>query len=365
MMTTAHPLTGNQKGVTAWLLTGCLLIMAMVVIGGVTRLTHSGLSMVKWNLFGTTPPLTTEKWNVLFDQYKQSPEFLLVNAHFGLNDFKRIFWWEFIHRFLGRTIGLAFILPFAWFAWKKQLSSRATKRLLLILGLGMAQGIFGWIMVKSGLNRVPHVSHYLLALHLGTAFITFALTFWLWMDVRRFSYGEIVVERKTRILAISLIALTSVQIIYGAFVAGLKAGVYYPEFPMMGASIIPWEVAMQQPLITKLFANGVVVQFIHRVLGMLIVVNVLALLYSVRNQVLSTPMKRALYLTSGIALLQVTLGISTLLLGVAVWIASLHQLTAFVLFGAVLYLAYVTRNNVTASAQPETLMQDQLRTKRE
>lgn len=355
----------NRKGIATWLLAGCLLIMAMVVIGGITRLTHSGLSMVKWNLFGSAPPLTTEKWNVLFDQYRQSPEFLLVNAHFGLNDFKRIFWWEFIHRFLGRTIGLAFVIPFVWFAWKKQLSSRLMKRLLLILGLGMAQGIFGWIMVKSGLNRVPHVSHYLLALHLGTAFMTFALTFWLWMDVQRFSPDEAGVRRKTRTLAFTLIALTSVQIIYGAFVAGLKAGVYYPEFPMMGASIIPWEAGMEQPLMTKLFANGVVVQFIHRVLGMLIVVNVLALLYSVRDQLLSLPLKRALYLTTGIALLQVTLGISTLLLGVAVWVASLHQLTAFVLFGAVLYLLYVTRNAATASVQPETSMQDRLHTKQE
>lgn len=344
-----------RNAVARWLLAGCVLIMAMVVIGGITRLTHSGLSMVKWNIFGSAPPLTDAKWDLLFAQYKESPEYRLVNSGYTIEDFKNIFWWEFIHRFLGRTIGLVFIVPFVWFIARKKFTPPVLRRLLVILGLGMLQGIFGWIMVKSGLNTVPHVSHYLLALHLATAFTTFGLTFWLFLTVITPVQQRSALSTASRRWLLTLFTLIGVQIIYGAFVAGLKAGWYYPQFPMMGDYWIPPEAFSESPFWKNLLANGVAVQFIHRLLGTLIVCNVIAFVWSVRKASLTAAYRTAIVLLCTAVTIQFTLGVATLLWHVPVALASAHQAVAFLLFGVMLYLLH---NRKQASEGHDRIEQD-------
>lgn len=329
-----------NKWVVRWLLCGCVLIMMMVIIGGITRLTHSGLSMVKWSVFGSVPPMSQEKWQILFDQYKQSPEFLLINSHYSLEDFKSIFWWEFIHRFLGRTIGIVFIVPFMWFVVKKQLSKVLFRKLLFLLGLGGLQGVFGWIMVKSGLNQDPHVSHYLLALHLATAFTTFAYTFWLALDLIRERSNLPEVPVRIRRLVIIQLVLVSVQIVYGAFVAGLKAGYFYPQFPMMGEYFLPPEATFMSPMWKNLLENPVGVQFIHRVLAMLITGNTLALFIYGRRTKLSSAYSNGIQLLVLAVVIQFTLGVLTLLMKVPVSVASLHQVGAFFLLAIAIYLLH-------------------------
>lgn len=329
-----------NRWIVRWLLCGCALIMMMVIIGGITRLTHSGLSMVKWSVFGSVPPMSQEKWQVLFDQYKQSPEFQLINSHYNLQDFKSIFWWEFIHRFLGRTIGIVFIVPFLWFVVKKQLSKALLKKLLFLLGLGGLQGVFGWIMVKSGLNQVPHVSHYLLALHLATAFTTFAYTFWLALDLIRERSNVVEVPVRIKRMVNLQLILVSVQIVYGAFVAGLKAGYYYPQFPMMGEYFLPPDATFMSPMWKNLLENPVGVQFIHRVLAMLITVNALALILYGRKTKLSSAYRKGIQLLVLAIAIQFTLGVMTLLMKVPVSVASLHQVGAFFLLAITIFLLH-------------------------
>lgn len=331
---------GFNVWIYRWLILGCMLVMTMVVIGGITRLTGSGLSMTKWSVFGTTPPLSAEKWEMLFDQYKQSPEFQQINTNFTLGDFKNIFWWEFVHRFLGRTIGIVFIIPFIWFAIRKQLPAGYFGKLLLLLGLGGMQGVFGWIMVKSGLNKVPHVSHYLLALHLATAFTTFGYTFWLALGLirSRNSGGQIPAQIKS--LVRMELLLVSLQIVYGAFVAGLKAGWYYPQFPMMGDYWLPPDATHMSPAWKNVLENPVGVQFIHRVIATLIVINTIALFVAARKAKLSDAFKRGLQLLTATVAVQFTLGVITLLLLVPVFTASLHQVGAFFLLGITIYLLF-------------------------
>lgn len=330
----------SNRWIVRWLLCGCALIMMMVIIGGITRLTHSGLSMVKWSVFGSVPPMSQDRWEVLFDQYKLSPEFKLINSDYSIEDFKSIFWWEFIHRFLGRTIGIVFILPFLWFVVKKQLPAGYLRKLIFLLGLGGLQGVFGWIMVKSGLNQVPHVSHYLLALHLGTAFLTFGYTFWLALGLMMSGKDTSEVPSRLKQLVRLELVLVAIQIVYGAFVAGLKAGLYYPQFPMMGDHWLPPDATFMSPMWKNLLENPVGVQFIHRVLAMLIVVNTVVLLAWARNTNLSSAFRSGLRYLAAIVVVQFTLGVITLLMQVPVFAASVHQLGAFFLLAVCIYLLH-------------------------
>lgn len=329
-----------NRWIIRWLLCGCALIMTMVIIGGITRLTHSGLSMVKWSVFGSVPPMSQEKWEVLFDQYKQSPEYQLINSHYGLEDFKSIFWWEFIHRFLGRTIGIVFLVPFLWFVIRKQLPPGYLRKLIFLLGLGGLQGVFGWIMVKSGLNKDPHVSHYLLALHLATAFTTFAYTFWLALDLMRQRSNTVEVPVRMKRLVNLLLVLVSIQIVYGAFVAGLKAGYYYPQFPMMGDHFLPPDATFMTPMWKNMLENPVGVQFIHRILAMLVVLNSGALIFFGRNEKLGTTYRKGIQVLALAIVAQFTLGVMTLLMKVPVSVASVHQLGAFFVLAITMYLLH-------------------------
>ena len=246
----------DNKKVIYWLLTGCVLIFIMVVVGGITRLTHSGLSISNYKLIsGTIPPMNEVEWQEAFELYKQYPEYQKINNRFTLEEFKDIYFWEWIHRVIGRFIGLVFFIPFVYFLLKKQLSKATVKKCLLLLFLGGFQGFLGWYMVKSGLVDRPDVSHYRLAMHLTTAFITFAFTLWVALDLWFPKKKEI--NRSFRNLIRIGLLLLLVQIVWGAFVAGLDAGWIHNHWPLMSdGQLIHETVTIEQQPVWRNFVEG-------------------------------------------------------------------------------------------------------------
>jgi len=327
----------QNKSVVIWLLTGCLLIFLMVVIGGITRLTHSGLSMVDWNpIMGFIPPLNEADWNVAFEKYKLYPEYQLVNSHFTLEEFKSIFFWEYLHRVIGRVIGLVFIIPFIYFLIRKRLSKKVIFQSLILLAMGGLQGFIGWWMVKSGLVKDPDVSHYRLATHLITAFLTFAYTFWV-------ALGLIYEDKKTldfkalRVTLYFIFGATVIQIIYGAFVAGLNAGFVMNTFPKMGDQWINDSVTALTPFWTN-FVEGIGgVQFVHRYLAYVVVSLILYFAIACRKYELSIRQKIATKTMLYAVGVQFLLGVFTLLYAVPVWLGVVHQVGAFLLLASVVY----------------------------
>lgn len=327
----------QNKSVVIWLLTGCLLIFLMVIIGGITRLTHSGLSMVDWNpIMGFIPPLNEADWNVAFEKYKLYPEYQLVNSHFTLEEFKSIFFWEYLHRVIGRVIGLVFIIPFIYFLIRKRLSKKVIFQSLILLAMGGLQGFIGWWMVKSGLVKDHDVSHYRLATHLITAFLTFAYTFWV-------ALGLIYEDKKTldfkalRVTLYFIFGATVIQIIYGAFVAGLNAGFVMNTFPKMGDQWINDSVTALTPFWTN-FVEGIGgVQFVHRYLAYVVVSLILYFAIACRKYELSIRQKIATKTMLYAVGVQFLLGIFTLLYAVPVWLGVVHQVGAFLLLASVVY----------------------------
>ncbi|NBG64706.1 COX15/CtaA family protein [Acidiluteibacter ferrifornacis] len=330
----------SKRPIIIWLFTGCFFIFSMVVIGGVTRLTNSGLSMVEWNLLmGSLPPMNETEWMVVFEKYKQFPEYQLINSHFTLEEFKDIFFWEYLHRLLGRVVGLVFIIPFIYFLAKKMISRKLFFQLLLLLFMGGFQGFLGWYMVKSGLNKDPDVSHYRLAMHLITAFITFAYTFWV-------ALGLIYPNREKRVnhplknSAFFLLGITIVQIVWGAFVAGLNAGKIYNTWPKMGEQWIADSVTAIQPLWHNFVEGLGGVQFVHRYLAYIVVATVLWLVVKSRKMLLDKSQSIGLKILLGTVLFQFVLGVITLLMAVPVWLGVMHQLGAFFLLGSTVYVVH-------------------------
>lgn len=337
----------SKKAIITWLLIGCVLVYAMVLIGGITRLTHSGLSMVEWNMIvGSLPPSSAADWHVLFEKYKLSPEYQQLNNHFGIEEFKSIFWWEYIHRFLGRLIGLIFIVPFVYFLVKKKITGKLLRDLTVILFLGAFQGVLGWYMVKSGLVKNPHVSHYRLAAHLISAFTVFGFTFWVALGLV-FRNNKSLPQNKKLINWSYVLLITVVcQIIYGAFVAGLKAGYYYPTFPKMGNEWIADGVTTLSP-IWKNFLEGIPgVQFIHRYLAYLVVVIVVVIYILSKKEITNPLQKVAIQSVSAIVIMQFLLGVFTLIYSVPVSLGVLHQTGAFLLFSASIFLLFQFKNPV-------------------
>ena len=338
----------HRRFLIGWLFTGCALIFLMVILGGITRLTHSGLSMVDWHLvLGSLPPFTEADWQEPFRKYQQSPEFQQLNAHYTIKEFKQIYWWEYTHRLLGRIIGLVFLLPFLYLVVRWKLSRPLLLRLLVLLALGAFQGVLGWYMVKSGLVKNPYVSHYRLAAHLISAFTLFGFTFWLALQLL-FPKTEIKQQRpqmprqlgKLPLLARALLGVTVVQIIYGAFVAGLRAGLSYNTFPKMGAYWISPDAFALQPLWLNFLEGGAGVQLVHRYLA-IIVVALAVFMYRLAKDLRLHPLQRvALFFVLAMVALQFYLGVTTLLLAVPVWLGVLHQAGAFLLFAAVLLLCF-------------------------
>lgn len=334
-----------HKAIILWLLIGCFLIYAMVVIGGITRLTHSGLSMVEWNMIvGSLPPMSDADWLIPFEKYKQSPEYQLINNQFTLNEFKSIYWWEYIHRLLGRTIGLVFIIPFFYFLLKKKFDKALLKKMYILLALGAFQGFLGWFMVKSGLQKEPHVSHYRLAAHLISAFTVFGFTFWYALDLLHPKATEANdTINKVQRLARIVFSIVVLQIIYGAFVAGLKAGLFYNTFPRMGDSYFPDTIFSFDPFLRNFVENPSGVQFIHRCIAYIVVIAVAFLWDKARKLELTDTQRSAANFMMIVVGVQFLLGIITLLFAVPIIMGVLHQTGAFVLFAAMLYFMHKLR----------------------
>ncbi|WP_187262958.1 COX15/CtaA family protein [Pontibacter beigongshangensis] len=320
-----------NRAIIYWLLSGVFLILAMVIIGGITRLTGSGLSIVEWNVIsGTLPPLSEAAWVRAFEQYKQFPEYQKLNFGMNLEGFKQIFWWEYLHRLLGRMIGIVFIVPFLYFLLKKQLTGWLFKRLLFILLLGAAQGIMGWVMVKSGLSENPHVSHYRLAAHFCLALALIGVILWTIDDLTSSGQPRHTPVRLRRLSKIVLAAIL-LQVIFGAFVAGLKAGFSYNTYPLMNGEFFPSHLKGYLAW-SEVLNNGAAVQFIHRWLGVLLLLLIFFFWHSSRGQHLVYATQLILLLILITALVQFGLGIVTLLFAVPVSLGVLHQVVAVVLF---------------------------------
>lgn len=337
----------HARIIAAWLLVGCALVAATLVVGGLTRLTGSGLSMVDWEpVSGVVPPMSAEGWEREFAAYRDSPEYRLVNRGMSLGEFKRIFWFEYAHRLLGRVIGLVFIVPFAVFLIRRMIPRSLIPRLLLLFALGGAQGLLGWWMVRSGLVDIPRVSPYRLTAHLALAVLVYALTLWTALSLLRPGAGDGDAEaargaglRRGAALVVGLAALT---LLSGGFVAGLDAGLVYNTFPRMGDGWIPPDLFGASPWWLSPFEDRTTAQFNHRILAMLLLAGVTVLWWACARRA-PAPARTWAHTGFATAWVQAALGVATLLLFVPIPLAALHQANALVLFTALLGLAFELR----------------------
>ena len=328
----------DNKKVVYWLFTGCFLIFIMVIVGGITRLTDSGLSMTDYKLITETiPPLNEEAWIAEFERYKQFPEFQKLHSHFELEDFKEIYFWEWFHRVIGRLIGIVFIIPFLYFLFTKQLTRSTIKKALVLLALGAFQGFLGWYMVKSGLVDMPAVSHYRLAAHLVTAFLTFAYTFWVALDLI-YPKRETVNKAFRNLVRWGMVILL-LQIIWGAFVAGLNAGLIHTTWPLMNeGKLIHETVFIEQNPVWRNFIEGKSgVQFVHRYLAYIVVAIIGYMWYRSRKIALTILQKKAIDFLLVMVFVQFLLGVFTLIYAVPLWLGVAHQVGAFFLLAAMTY----------------------------
>ena len=343
--------------VRGWLISIAALIAIMVLVGGATRLTESGLSIVEWKpVAGVLPPLNQEQWTQAFDAYKTIPQYRQLNAGMDIDEFKTIFWWEWSHRLLGRVIGIAYLLPFLWFMRRGVLGADLKRRLWLIFGLGALQGAVGWWMVASGLSQRVEVSHYRLATHLVLALLIFAGI--VWTVCRLPDRARSAASSRLRITSLALLVLTFVQLYLGALVAGLRAGKIYNTWPDIDGGLIPSAARLffEAPWWRNLFDNTLTVQFEHRMVGYaLLVTAVLHALDAVRSRAERSTVNGALWLAA-VVTLQATLGILTLLDQVPMDLALAHQAVAI----AVLTLA-VFQAEQLARRQPQQATQKMAR----
>ncbi|MBA4142137.1 MAG: COX15/CtaA family protein [Nitrosospira sp.] len=335
-----------QKSIAVWLLACCALVFAIVVVGGVTRLTHSGLSIVEWQpIVGTVPPLSQADWEELFEKYHQTPQYKKVNLGMSLDEFKGIFWWEYFHRLLGRVIGLAFFFPFLYFVAKHALDRPLGLKLTGIFVLGGLQGAMGWYMVKSGLVDDPHVSQYRLTAHLGLAFIIYAAMFRVALGLLE-PVGTSLVNHRVRGLhrfSTTLTTLIFIMVLSGGFVAGIRAGLAYNTFPLMNGHFIPPEILLLEPWYRNFFENMAAVQFQHRLIAWMLMILIPVFWYKSRNLPLSGTAHLACTVLLIMLVVQITLGISTLLLAVPLPLAAAHQAGALLLFTAALWVNHELR----------------------
>jgi cytochrome c oxidase assembly protein subunit 15 len=317
--------------VKGWLFAVAALVFCMVIVGGATRLTDSGLSITEWQpLLGAIPPFTEAHWQEAFDKYRQIPEYQLVNKGMSLDEFKFIYWWEWAHRFLGRIIGLAFFLPFAYFALTGSLSLKTALRCGVLFVLGGLQGALGWYMVSSGLVDRVDVSQYRLAAHLTLATVIFGAILWVGFGLGR---GRRAPESGREWMALLIVALVVLQVAAGGFVAGLDAGFGYNTWPLMEGALVPNGLFTAAPWWRNMFENAMTVQFNHRMLAYVIAVLVAGYAYVVRSP-------GSLILLAAVGL-QVVLGIWTLLWGVPLWLGLAHQGGALVVLAAAIWNLHV------------------------
>ena len=319
----------KKRAIAIWLFVLCAMIFAMVLLGGATRLTHSGLSMVEWRpLFGVLPPMSEAAWQNVFQQYQKFPEYQKINFAMSLAEFKRIFLFEYSHRVLGRAIGVAFAVPFLYFLLRRHLSWQLAPRLAVMFVLGALQGVLGWYMVQSGLVERPDVSPYRLTAHLGLAVIIYAYMLWTAMSLLQPVRRAAMVAGRVRALRIAAPIVTGavfLTILSGGFVAGNDAGLAYNSFPLMDGRFVPADIFRLEPWWRNFFENLPLVQLDHRLLALLAIIATMILWLASLRQPLSTGARRAFGAWAAVALAQLALGISTLLLLVPVPLGVAHQ----------------------------------------
>jgi len=330
----------SNRAIAIWLFVVAALIFSMVVLGGVTRLTRSGLSMVEWEpIMGVVPPITEAQWQETFDKYKQFPEYQKINKGMSVHEFKSIFWFEYSHRLLGRVIGLAFLIPFIFFVVRKQIKKQDVPKYLFMFVLGGLQGLLGWYMVKSGLVNRPHVSQYRLTAHLVAAIGIYSYILWVaWGLIVPKQDAEATRLRSVRNLGIVLAGLIVLMIISGGFVAGTKAGLAYNTFPTMNGYWIPDGMYALQPWWLNWFENATTIQFNHRMIAWVLMLAVPAFWFHARRQAPDQATQIALHLLLVMFVIQATLGITTLLHAVPVGLGAAHQAGALLLLSTVLYV---------------------------
>ena len=323
-----------------WLTVSLFLVLLMVIIGGLTRLTNSGLSITEWELFkGILPPLNNSSWNAYFELYKEIPQYKLLNFNMNMEEFKVIFYWEYFHRILGRIIGLFFLLPLIYFVLKKKINNKYLSICYLVLFLILLQGFVGWYMVESGLVNNITVSHYRLSLHLSIAFIIISLLFWNLLNIKKKTINNFFSNNTNNYYFYILILLIFLQIILGAFVSGLDAGRIYQTWPLMDYTYFPADVTINNLKDFFDFNNHGLIQFYHRNIAYLIIAYVLLMGFFIFKYNMIKIVK-PFYILSFFLFLQIVLGIITLISGLNIYLASLHQITSVFLLLSALNLYY-------------------------
>ena len=344
MINSPPPSRRDHAAIAAWLFAVLAMLFAMVVLGGVTRLTQSGLSMVEWHpVSGWLPPISDTEWQETFRNYQQFPEFRKLNFTMGLAEFKKIFWLEYMHRLWGRLIGIAFFVPLVYFVARRRVDWRLGTKLGVLFVLGGLQGVLGWYMVKSGLVERPDVSQYRLSAHLGAALVIYGYMLWVALGVL-FPKPETPPGR--RILwrsSLAVVALVFVTVLSGAFVAGTDAGFAYNTFPLMAGQWVPDGLFDIDPLYLNFFENITTIQFDHRLLAEALFVVIAAFWLMARGAALTARARHAVNGLAAMAVVQIALGITTLLLVVPVALAAAHQAGALVLYTMAVWLAHELR----------------------
>jgi cytochrome c oxidase assembly protein subunit 15 len=345
-----------RKLISSWLLLGVFMILIQILLGGITRLTGSGLSITQWDvIMGSVPPLNDHDWQQAFNQYKQFPQYTLMNSDMTLNGFKSIFWWEFIHRLWARLMGVAFLIPFIYFLIRKSIDWQLGKKLIMIFVLGALQGLVGWIMVQSGLIDKPWVSPINLSAHLILALILYCYLFWVALDVMQLSHEKQQL-RSLLPFSIFLLTLTFVQLFYGGLMAGNKAALFYPTFPKIGYTFIPQGILTSEPWYLNLISNIGMIQVIHRSLGFILAFSIFYFYLKSRKYRTSDFFKTAFMLLPLLVVVQVVLGILTLInaLGqIPIMYGVLHQLFAVLLLTDIVFITFsLSRQTTQKRDQP-------------
>jgi heme a synthase len=343
----------RRNHLQTWLWTGAVLTFLTLVIGGITRLTQSGLSIVDWQpIMGVIPPLSDAGWQEAFDRYRQFPEYQQLRQGMSLSEFKFIFFWEYLHRMIARLIGVVFLVPFVVFWARGYFDRKLLGRALLLFALGGLQGFVGWYMVSSGLVDQPHVSHYRLAIHLTIAFSIFAGCVWFALDLRDRSRAQGMETSAKRLMTGGLYALgglLALQVFWGALVAGLKAGYYFNTFPLMGGSLVPPFVLGMDPPLINLVENPITVQWVHRILGTVLGLAAITFFLRVWRSAADEPSRRFNVTFLLLILGQYLLGVLTLVFHIPVGLGVAHQAMAMVIFGVWLMWLHHVKNAPSAA----------------
>ena len=335
-MYTINTKINNQ--LSFWLIVMFVIISIMIVVGGLTRLTDSGLSITKWQLFsGLLPPLNQNDWIIYFNLYKEIPEFKLQNFNMTLQEFKVIFWWEWVHRFLGRVIGLCYLIPLIYFSFKLKISKIIN--LYFIFFLICFQGFIGWYMVSSGLVDRVDVSHFRLSIHLLMAFLILSLIFWNFLKFQNYRY---VSDGINSIFPFIFLILILIQIVIGAFVSGMDAGKIYNSWPLMGNTYFPNDNNLENLFKLSAFSDPSLVQFIHRNLAYVIGLFYILIFFKVyKNKI--NKLYRSVNVLGFFIILQIVLGIFTVVYGAQIYIAAIHQVSSIFLVTSSIYFFFINK----------------------